>query len=272
MVISGNGGKIEKNEWLAKDEACDIFFTGDGEKIRHRLYNSPHPNFDMIIQPVKERRKKLLVSDMDSTIITIECIDEIADFAGIKTQVAEITERAMNGELDFKESLRQRVNLLKGLDASVLQKVYDKRVRFMPGAKALVKTMRKNGTYCLLVSGGFTFFTSRVKDEVGFDEDHSNILDIVDGKLSGVVKEPVLDKDAKLNSLKTQAKKMNISESDVLAVGDGANDLPMLLAAGLGVAYHAKLKVKTTAKAKIDVCDLTALLYAQGYRKEEISF
>lgn len=258
-----------KTSWLKKDEAIDSFFSEELNKTEFEKIATAQ-NFDFIFQPEKNRRKKMLISDMDSTIITIECIDEIADYAGVKPKVAEITERAMNGELDFAAALNERVALLKGLPVSTLEKVYNERLKFMPGAKELVGVMAKSGARCVLVSGGFTFFTNKVREELGFTFDESNNLEVENGKLTGRVIPPILDKNAKLASLKKHAKEIGISAKDVIAVGDGANDLPMLLEAGLGVAYHAKESVKKQAAAKIDVCDLTSLLYAQGYQVGEI--
>jgi phosphoserine phosphatase len=212
----------------------------------------------------------MLICDMDSTIITVECIDEIADFAGVKKKVAAITERAMRGELDFPAALNERVLLLKGLDEAVLSQVYDERVTFMPGARELVATMRANGAYTVLVSGGFDFFTSRVREALGFHADFSNRLEIEAGKLTGKVMPPILGRNSKLETLMRISAERQISLSEVLAAGDGANDVPMLLAAGLGVAYRAKPLVRQSARARISHCDLTALLYAQGYSEKEI--
>lgn len=224
---------------------------------------------DLIVQDAAERQKKLLITDMDSTIITVECIDEIADFAGVKPQVAQITERAMRGEIDFAGALNERVGLLKGLPEPTLQKVYDERVRFMPGARALVATMRAKGAYTVLVSGGFDFFTSRVRQELGFHEDHSNKLAVEGGALTGAVIPPILDKQSKLHSLMVISSRLEIGMGDALAIGDGANDLPMLMAAGLGVAFHAKPVVQQSARARLNHCGLDALLFAQGYGRDE---
>lgn len=270
-AVESTGGKITGADWLAEGEAADLFFhhsaPENGENAARELLSGQA--IDLITQSAYDRKKRVLVSDMDSTMITVECIDELADFAGLKPQVAAITERAMNGELDFKAALTERVALLRGLPESVLEEAYVKRVRFMPGAKQLVATMRANGAHCLLVSGGFTYFTAQVREELGFHEDHANRLGIQDGSLTGEVIPPILDKDSKLQSLIAACQARGISLSDSLAIGDGANDLPMLLAAGLGVAYHAKPNVRASARAQVNHCDLTALLYAQGYRKEE---
>lgn len=258
---------------LAEGEALDLHLHSRPESQHDGLIarlKTELERIDAIFQPQDDnRRKKLLISDMDSTIIQQECIDELADEMGIKPKVAEITERAMHGELDFKMALRERVELLKGLEIAALQRVYDNRITFMPGAKELVATMHKHGAYCMLVSGGFTYFTSKVRDALGFDTDSANILEVAEGKLSGSVVEPILDKEAKLFSLKEAAFSHDTRLAQCLALGDGANDLPMLLAAGLGIAYHAKPAVRAAARACINHADLRAALYAQGYRKDE---
>jgi len=223
----------------------------------------------VVVQPAARRAKRLLVADMDSTMITIECIDELADYAGIKSQIAEITERAMRGELDFEGALDARVSLLKGLDAAVIDRCHAERVRIMPGAKALVRTMRANGARCVLVSGGFTVFADRVAKEIGFDRAVSNRLEIADGALLGTVTRPIIGAAAKRETLTAEAAQLGIGHQDVLAVGDGANDIPMIELAGLGVAYHAKPKTAAAAGARIDHNDLTALLYAQGYARKD---
>jgi phosphoserine phosphatase len=244
-------------DWLAPARACDVF-------TRMCPAFPPLEGVDAITQPAASRTKKLLISDMDSTMITVECIDELADFVGKKAEVSHITERAMNGELDFAAALTERVALLAGLPESVLQECYDSRVKMMPGAKTLVSAMRAAGAHCVLVSGGFTFFTARVAAELGFHEDYSNTLEIAHGKLTGRVRPPILGKEAKLATLQAACTARGIGAEEVLAIGDGANDLPMLLAAGLGVAYHAKPSVQAQAHAHINHNDLSALLYAQG--------
>lgn len=271
-LLTDQGASLLEGDWLAFEEAYDLLFQGGKlDEIRQSLEEVLNREpFDVIIQPSQHRRKKMLIADMDSTMITIECIDELADFVGLKAHVAKITERAMNGELDFKSALRERVELLKGLEEAVLQRAYDERVVFMPGAKQLLATMRSQGGKAVLVSGGFTFFTSRVAKALGFDDQRANILDIRHGKLTGNVVEPILDKEAKLESLYYYAEKFGFTSQDVIAVGDGANDLPMLRAAGTGVAYHAKPHVQAEVKLRINHADLTALLYIQGYKKEEI--
>jgi len=224
---------------------------------------------DVCVQPWNGRKKRLLVADMDSTIINVECLDELADFAGLKAQISAITERAMRGELDFEPALRERVTLLKGLSVDALQRTYDERVRLNPGARRLVRTMAANGARCVLVSGGFTFFTSRVAEQAGFHAQRANILIEADGELAGRVGEPILGREAKLAALKAEAVGLGAALSETLAVGDGANDLGMIEAAGLGVAYRAKPIVAAQADAKVDHADLTALLYFQGYREAE---
>lgn len=224
---------------------------------------------DACLQPAAGRQKRLLVADMDSTIINVECIDELADFAGVKAQVSEITERAMRGELDFEGALTARVAMLKGLPLADLQRAYDDRVRLNPGARTLVRTMTAHGAKAFLVSGGFNFFTSRVAEAAGFDANRANTLIEADGVLAGRVGEPILGREAKLAALKEEAANLGIPLSQTLAVGDGANDLAMIEAAGLGVAYRAKPIVAAQADAKVDHADLTALLYFQGYRADQ---
>lgn len=269
-LASDAGFELGESHWLDDGVALDVpLHGGDAARLVGQLKGLER--IDAIFQPNDaNRRKKLLISDMDSTIIEQECIDELADEMGIKPHVAEITERAMRGELDFKMALRERVELLKGLEVEALQRVYENRIRFMPGAKELVATMRKHGAFTMLVSGGFTYFTSKVRDAVGFHSDSANILDVADGKLSGLVVEPILDKEAKLLALREAAFKKDVRLTQTLAIGDGANDLPMLQAAGLGIAYHAKPAVREAAAACITHGDLRAALYAQGYTVAEI--
>jgi len=225
---------------------------------------------DIAVLPVEKRRKRLLVADMDSTMIRQECIDELAAELGLKEQIAAVTARAMRGEIAFEPALRERVALLKGLSASVVGKVIAERIELMPGGRALVATMRAGGGYAALVSGGFTVFTGPIAHMIGFDEHRSNTLEIVDGALAGTVAEPILGQDAKRAALEELAAKLSIDPEETLAVGDGANDLAMIAAAGLGVALHAKPKVAEAAEVRIDHADLTALLYLQGYSQAEI--
>ena len=215
------------------------------------------------------RRKRLLIADMDSTIIGQECIDEMGDMLGIKARIAAITERAMRGELDFEGALRERMALLAGLSEDDLQRVFDERITLTPGARTVVQTMRANGAFTALVSGGFTFFTSRVAAAVGFDFNRANILEIAEGRLTGRVAEPILGREAKLAALRELAAERDIDIALTLAVGDGANDLAMIGAAGLGVAFRAKPVVAAEADAGVTHSDLTALLYLQGYRRHE---
>ena len=225
---------------------------------------------DIVLQSIKNRRKKILLADMDSTIIEQECIDELADEAGAGERVAEITKRAMNGELDFEEALIERVKLLKGLSSEIITSVLKTRITLMPGAESLIKTMKSNGSYCALVSGGFTDFTDSISKILGFDENRANTLLHKNNKLSGEVQFPILGKQAKVDALIDISKKLNYSYDDVIAVGDGANDLGMLTKAGMGVALHAKPIVATQCKARLNFANLEGLLYLQGYSKQEI--
>lgn len=224
---------------------------------------------DLIIQPRENRVKKMLLADIDSTMIQQECIDELADEAGVGPRVADITARAMNGELDFDGALRERVGLLKGLDAKVIDQVLETRITLMPGGKELLSTMKKNGAYAALVSGGFTAFTAKVAATLGFDENRANTLIVEDNRLSGDVGLPILGRQAKVDALEQITTRLEITESDVMAVGDGANDLGMLGRAGSGVALHAKPSVAAECDIRINHGDLTALLYIQGYAKSE---
>lgn len=252
-----NGLTILREGWKKERAAYQIIFSGDPALA----LRAPQDDIDIIIQPHPTPSKKLLISDMDSTMIGQECIDELADFVGKKAHVAAITERAMNGELVFEEALRERVALLKGLSVDVLQQCFDKKITAMPGAKELVSAFKKQGGKCVLVSGGFTFFTERVAKMLGFDEHYSNILEIENGKLTGKVREPILGKEAKLAELERQRKLLGIGHENVLAIGDGANDLPMLKAAGLGIAYHAKPVVQAQVSACINHGDLSGIVY-----------
>jgi phosphoserine phosphatase len=248
-------------DWLAADEAVDVFFVG-APNLRNRVRTAVGDRpVDVVVQPIADRRKRLLVADMDSTMIGQECIDELADFAGIKAEIAAITERAMRGEIAFREALKERVALLAGLPLSAIDRVIAERVTFTPGAETLLRTMRANDAYAVLVSGGFTSVVERVGAMLGFDEFRANLLITADGKLTGAVAEPILGREAKRAALEEFATRLGLGPSETLAVGDGANDL--------GVAYHAKPKVAAAAAARIDHGDLTALLYVQGYRREE---
>ncbi|MFP5479296.1 MAG: phosphoserine phosphatase SerB [Alphaproteobacteria bacterium] len=224
---------------------------------------------DMVVQKAEGRKKRLLIADMDSTMIRQECIDELADEAGVGAHVADITARAMNGELDFEGALRERVSLLKGLPEGVIAQVLRDRITLMPGGKALLATMKANGAYAALVSGGFTAFTKAVSAQLGFDENRANTLHIEAGRLAGTVAEPILGKEAKLQALQEISARLGITPDEAMAVGDGANDLPMLLAAGTGVALHAKPKVQAKCEVRVNHGDLTALLYLQGYSRDD---
>lgn len=224
---------------------------------------------DLVVQDSDERRKQALLADMDSTLIEQECIDELADEAGVGAKVAEITARSMRGEIEFEPALRERVALLKGLHTSIIDKVLNDRITLMPGGKELVATMRGNGAYCALISGGFVQFTQKISDLLGFHENRANTLAVSDDCLTGEVIPPILGRDAKAEALRDVTNLHNIDARDVIAVGDGANDLGMLLLAGSGVALHAKPIVAEQAKFRIDHGDLTALLYIQGYRQSD---
>ena len=258
--------------WLADGIACDIPLGADISRedaeatLRATLDGSP---IDVVVQEQDTRRKKILIADMDSTMIQQECIDELAEEAGLREHVAAITARAMNGEIEFEPALRERVALLKGLPLSVIDKVISTRITLMPGGVELVRTMRKHGAYTALVSGGFTSFTHRVAEMIGFNEDRANTL-LHDGQhLTGMVSDPILGREAKVEKLIEIADRLGLTPENAIAVGDGANDLGMIQLAGTGVALHAKPAVAAQAKVRINHGDLTALLYIQGYRKSE---
>ncbi len=254
-------------------DAADIPFTPEAgadqraaaEALRLK-FGAP---YDLVIQPAANRRKRLFLADMDSTMIGQECIDELADYAGLKAHVAAITERAMRGEIEFEPALRERVALLKGLPVGIIDEVIEKHITLTPGARTLVKTMRKNGAFTCLVSGGFTLFTGRIAAMIGFDEARANVLMLDGGKLAGLVQEPIFGRQTKRDTLLELRDKLGVAPIDTIVTGDGANDLDMILEAGLGVAYHAKPKVAAAAPARIEHNDLTALLYVQGYRRDE---
>ena len=255
--------------WLSPGRAFDIRIAGDAQAALAEARSLGH-NADINVVATAQRRKKLLIADMDSTIIGCECLDELADMAGLKERVSAITERAMRGEIEFASALRERVALLRGLPLAALEKTYRERVKLNPGAAALVATMKKHGARSCLVSGGFTYFTSRVAALAGFDDQQANTLRDDGTALTGEVAEPILGREAKLAALEAEVAALGILFAETLAVGDGANDLDMIKRAGLGVAYHAKPVVAAAAGASIAHGDLTGLLYLQGYRDEEM--
>ena len=258
-------------DWLAPGAACDLLLAGIAPEVAEASARQAIGGaaIDVLVQPAAGRRKCVLVADMESTIIENEMLDELADFVGRRAHVAEITRRAMNGELDFAAALSERVALLKGLPISVLDEAAS-RIRLMPGARALVATSRAAGVRTALVSGGFTVFAEPIAAELGFDRVVANRLDIADGRIAGTVQQPIVTRETKRDTLIALAEECAVSRSATLAVGDGANDLPMLHAAGLGVAFRAKPAVAAASRWRIDHVDLTALLYAQGYRAGEI--
>ncbi len=263
--------------WLFDEVAVDIpfegqttFESGDIRAIENRLREARGDlPIDIVVQPLATRRKKLFLADMDSTMIGQECIDELADFAGLKAHVAGITERAMRGEIEFEPALRERVALLKDMPVGVVDEVLKTRIVPTPGGRELVMTMRAHGAYTCLISGGFTLFTNAVAARIGFQENRANELVVHDGKFTGEVKEPILGRATKLATLIELMESFDLDDIDALVAGDGANDLGMIEHAGLGVAYRAKPAVAASAAARIDHGDLTALLYAQGYRRDE---
>lgn len=254
--------------WLSPDEAAEFDMAALPDTADASWSALQDQGVDLVIQPSAGRHKKMLLADMDSTMIQQECIDELAELAGVGAQVKEITSRAMNGELDFEGALIERVGLLGGLPETVINDVLATRITLMPGGAALLATMKANGAYAALVSGGFTSFTTHVAARLGFDENRANTLLIDAGTLTGAVAHPILGRDAKVAALEEITRKLGISEDDVLAVGDGANDLGMLQRAGAGVALHAKPSVQAQAKLRINHGDLTALLFLQGYSRE----
>jgi phosphoserine phosphatase len=268
-AVAGLGAHVKQTRYLGRDCLDKHIEGADVAALRTAAERAiAELPVDVCVQPMEGRRKRLLVADMDSTIIGCECLDELADFAGRMAEIAAITERAMRGELAFEGALRERVGMLKGLKTAALQRCFDERVRLNPGARTLVRTMTAGGARCALVSGGFEFFTGRVALAAGFQRHRANRLLEDDGRLSGLVGEPILGREAKLEALLAESEALGISPSEALAVGDGANDLAMIEAAGLGVAYRAKPIVAAQADARLDHADLTALLYFQGYAAE----
>ncbi|MFC0409090.1 phosphoserine phosphatase SerB [Roseomonas elaeocarpi] len=270
-ALTALGGTVDAPDWLAPGAAADLPFSGlaadQADAAARQVLGGTA--VDAVAQPAEGRRKRLLVADMDSTIVQNETLDELAAYAGFGEKVAEITRRSMNGEIDFAAALRERVALLRGLELGALEATW-RQTRLMPGAEALVRTMVANGAHCALASGGFTFFTGRVAALCGFTSHHANILLDDGSRLTGQVEEPVFDRDSKLVVLKQLASENGLALAETLAVGDGANDLAMLGAAGLGVAFHAKPIVAAAARARVEHGDLLALLYLQGYRQAEI--
>ena len=265
-ALAGIGAVPAAPAWLDQGVAVDLPFGRADRAGARAALEGLLPGVDVVVQPTADRAKKLLVADMDSTMITIECIDELADYAGIKPQIAEVTERAMRGELDFEAALDARVALLKGLGAGAIDRCHAERVKLMPGARTLIRTMKAHGARTVLVSGGFTVFADRVAEAIGFDHALSNRLGLADGVLDGTVARPIVGSAAKRETLLAERHSLGLAPSQTLAVGDGANDIPMIEEAGLGVAYHAKPKTAAAADARIEHGDLTALLYAQGYK------
>ncbi|SFK09761.1 phosphoserine phosphatase SerB [Celeribacter neptunius] len=262
------GGDLK---WLALGEAAEFTVESVPSNQWDVWQGLQTQGIDLIVTPAEGRQKKMLLADMDSTMIQQECIDELADVAGVGERVKEITAKAMNGELDFEGALTERVGLLKDLPESVIQQVIDERISFMPGGKALLATMKDAGAYCALVSGGFTAFTGFVAEALGFDENRANRLLVEDGKLVGKPGLPILGREAKVRALEEITARLGLAHDEVIAVGDGANDLGMLKLAGFGVALHAKPSVAAECEIRINHGDLSALLYVQGYAKSEFA-
>jgi phosphoserine phosphatase len=267
-AIAAAGGHAERHQWIDEDIAADIRFAGDPVAVRTAIA-ALDQTFDHVVQGLAHREKRLLIADMDSTMITVECIDELADYAGLKEEVAAVTERAMRGELDFAAALTARVALLKDMEESVLDLCRRERVRLTPGARALVRTVRARGCHTVLVSGGFTHFANPVGVEIGFNHAVANVLELESGRLTGTVRHPIVDADRKRTELLTHAGNLQIDILDTVAIGDGANDIPMIATSGLGIAYHAKEKARAAADAAIDHGDLTAVLYAMGIGRRD---
>ncbi|QFU07279.1 Phosphoserine phosphatase [Rhodobacteraceae bacterium THAF1] len=257
--------------WLHETSAAEFRVTAVPDNQWNVWAEAQKMGVDLVIQPEKGRRKSVLIADMDSTMIGQECIDELADVAGVGVRVKDITARAMNGELDFEDALRERVSLLKGLSTDIITRVWQDRITLTPGGPELLATMRRDGAYCALVSGGFTQFTKRVAERLGFDEHRANTLIEANGTLTGAVGSPILGRDAKVSALEEICAMRGVRVSDAMAVGDGANDLGMLHLAGAGVALHAKPIVAAEVDRRINHGDLTALLYLQGYSADEFA-
>lgn len=265
-ALAEQGCLPDEPRWIDEGKAADIDFGAKPEVARQALaaFEMLAVDLDHVVQRQSDRERRLLIADMDSTMITVECIDELADYAGIKAEVADVTERAMRGELDFAAALEARVALLKGLDDAVIDRCREERVRLTPGARRLIRTFRARGGHAVLVSGGFTRFADPVAVEIGFNRAVANVLDISDGKLAGTVRQPIVDAERKRRELIAQVARMHIDINESLAIGDGANDIPMITSAGLGVAYHAKPKAREAADMAVDHGDLTTVLYALG--------
>lgn len=267
--VQALGGHFD--QWLAPDIACDILLDHMPMHFHEIWVSAQKKSLDLVIQPRKGRRKKILLADMDSTIIQQECIDELADLAGVGQQVAEITKQAMNGQINFEVSLHKRVRLLSGISTDIIQQVLNTRISLMPGAIELLSTMRKKDAYCALISGGFVDFTQVIARQLGFNENRANQLIQKHGIFTGEVKLPILGRNAKVDALNDITKKLGLCNEDVIAVGDGDNDLGMLTLAGRGVALHAKPIVAKQCNTCLNFADLTGILYIQGYAKSEFS-
>ncbi len=264
-----SGGPVD---WLCENVACELALAQESDDFETLWQGLQAQEIDLVVQPTAGRRKAVLLADMDSTMIQQECIDELAAEAGVGERVAAITARAMNGELDFEAALLERVGLLKGLPVSVIDRVLETRITLMPGGPELLATMKANGAYCALVSGGFTDFTQAIADRLGFDENRANTL-LRDGdRLLGKPGLPIVGRDAKVAALKEIVARNNLSTADVMAVGDGANDLGMLQLAGSGVALHAKPVVSAQTNIRLNFANLSGLLYIQGYRQQDFLF
>jgi phosphoserine phosphatase len=267
-ALAAAGGAPCGRSWIEGDKACDLLFSAAPGPVRAAL-EGLLPGVDVVVQGEAARRRRLLVADMDSTMIAVECIDELADYAGLRAEVAAVTERAMKGEILFETALIERVALLAGLDEAAVDRCREQRVRLTPGARALVRTMKRAGALTVLVSGGFTRFAEPVGAEIGFDRVVANRLGVVAGRLSGTVALPIVGAEGKRMALLDAATERRLRPEETLAVGDGANDIPMLEEAGLGIAYRAKAAAEAAADAVIRHNDLTALLYAQGWASSE---